>query len=144
MLQLSEKQKAFWREPYHRWNIKHGATRSGKTYLDFFVIARSIRERKGLDGLIVLMGNTKGTLQRNVIEPMQNIFGAALVSSIRSDNTATLFGERVHCLGADNRKHVDRLRGVSIKYCYGDEVVTWEPGGLRDAQEPSRQAVQPV
>ena len=58
---------------------------------------------------------------------MQNIFGAALVSSIRSDNTATLFGERVHCLGADNRKHVDRLRGVSIKYCYGDEVVTWEP-----------------
>lgn len=127
MLRLSEKQKAFWREPYHRWNIKHGATRSGKTYLDFFVIARSIRERKGLDGLIVLMGNTKGTLQRNVIEPMQNIFGAALVSSIRSDNTATLFGERVHCLGADNRKHVDRLRGVSIKYCYGDEVVTWEP-----------------
>lgn len=93
MLRLSEKQKAFWREPYHRWNIKHGATRSGKTYLDFFVIARSIRERKGLDGLIVLMGNTKGTLQRNVIEPMQNIFGAALVSSIRSDNTATLFGE---------------------------------------------------
>lgn len=33
----------------------------------------------------------------------------------------------MHCLGADNRKHVDRLRGVSIKYCYGDEVVTWEP-----------------
>lgn len=143
MLQLSEKQKAFWREPYHRWNIKHGATRSGKTYLDFFVTpapSASGRARR----LIVLMGNTKGTLQRNVIEPMQNIFGAALVSSIRSDNTATLFGERVHCLGADNRKHVDRLRGVSIKYCYGDEVVTWEPGGLRDAQEPSRQAVQPV
>lgn len=125
-MKLSDKQKQFWREPFHRWNIKHGATRSGKTYLDYYLIPRRIRERAGKDGLIVLMGNTKGTLQRNVIEPMQEIYGAGLVSSIRSDNTAMMFGERVHCLGADSKKHVDRLRGTSVKYCYGDEVVTWE------------------
>lgn len=125
-MKLSDKQAAFWREPYHRWNVKAGATRSGKTYLDYFVIPRSIRERAGKPGLTVMMGNTKGTLQRNVIEPMQDIYGVQHVSSIRSDNTATIFGERVHCLGADNKKHVDRLRGTSIKYCYGDEVVTWE------------------
>ena len=95
-MQLSDKQKAFWNEPYHRWNIKHGATRSGKTYMDYFVIPRSIRERVGEPGSIVLLGNTKGTLQRNVIEPMQNIYGTELVSSIKSDNTARLFGERVH------------------------------------------------
>lgn len=125
-MRLSNKQKEFWREPFHRWNIKSGATRSGKTYLDYFIIMRSIRERAGKEGLIVLMGNTKGTLQRNVIDPMQNLFGAAMVSQIRSDNTATLFGEKVYCLGADNKKHVDRIRGASVKYCYGDEVVTWE------------------
>ena len=96
------------------------------TYLDYFIIPRRIRERMGREGLVILLGNTKGTLQRNVIEPMQDIYGAANISSIRSDNTATIFGERVHCLGADNKKHVDRLRGTSIKYCYGDEVVTWE------------------
>lgn len=95
-------------------------------YLDYFIIPRRIRERMGREGLVVLLGNTKGTLQRNVIEPMQEIYGAANISSIRSDNTASIFGERVHCLGADNKKHVDRLRGTSIKYCYGDEVVTWE------------------
>ena len=61
-MQLSDKQKAFWREPFHRWNVKAGATRSGKTYLDYFIIARSIRERVGKEGLVVLMGNTKGTL----------------------------------------------------------------------------------
>ena len=126
MQQLSPKQKEFWNAPFHRWNIKHGATRSGKTYLDYFMIPRRIRERVGKEGLVVLMGNTKGTLQRNVIEPMQALYGVSLVSSIRSDNTATMFGERVHCLGADSKKHVDRLRGTSIKYCYGDEVVTWE------------------
>ena len=122
---LSPKQKEFWNAPFHRWNIKHGATRSGKTYLDLYMIPRRIRERAGKDGLVVLMGNTKGTLQRNVIDPMIELYGPKLVSSIRSDNTAMMFGEKVYCLGADSRKHVDRIRGASIKYCYGDEVVTW-------------------
>lgn len=125
-MQLSDKQKEFWNAPFHRWNIKSGATRSGKTYLDYYMIPRRIRERAGLPGLVVLMGNTKGTLQRNVIDPMIEMYGDALVSSIKSDNTAMMFGERVYCLGADSKKHVDRLRGSSIKYCYGDEVVTWE------------------
>lgn len=127
-MRLSPKQKAFWNEPYHRWNIKYGATRSGKTYLDYFVILREIRKRAGEKGHIVFLGNTKGTLQRNVIEPMQDIYGSDMVSSIRTDNTATIFGERVHCLGADSKKHIERIRGMSIKYCYGDEMVSWEQG----------------
>jgi PBSX family phage terminase large subunit len=47
------------------------------------------------------------------------------VSPIRSDNTATLFGEKVYCLGADNVRQVNRIRGASVIYCYGDEVTTW-------------------
>lgn len=128
MPKLSDKQCAYRDNANARWNIKTGATRSGKTWLDIaYVIPKRILAVKSLPGLTVLMGNTRGTLQRNVIEPMQEIFGAGRVTSIRSDNTAVMFGERVHCLGADNRKHVDRLRGASIKYCYGDEVVTWAP-----------------
>lgn len=76
-------------------------------------------------GLTVLLGNTKGTLQRNIIEPLQNIWGTDLVSDIKSDNTAMLFGEKCYCLGADNIKHVNKIRGASFKYCYGDEVATW-------------------
>lgn len=110
----------------HRWNVKTGATRSGKTWLDVaYVIPMRILAVKGKPGLTVFLGNTKGTLQRNVIEPLQEIFGTRRVGSIRSDNTAMIFGEKVYCLGADNKKHVDRIRGASIKYCYGDEVVTW-------------------
>lgn len=124
-MNLTKKQAEFWAEPYHRYYIKHGATRTGKTYLDYYMIPRRIRERTGKDGLTVILGNTKGTLQRNVIEPMQKIWGSNNVSSIRTDNTSTMFGETVHCLGADNKKHVDRVRGMSIKYAYGDEVATW-------------------
>lgn len=122
---FTAKQREFLDNANHRWNIKEGATRSGKTYLDYFVIPKRIRRVAGLPGLIVILGNTKGTLQRNIIEPLQDIYGAELVSSIRSDNTAMLFGERCYCLGADKANQVDRIRGASIKYCYGDEVATW-------------------
>jgi PBSX family phage terminase large subunit len=81
---------------------------------------------KDKDGLVMLIGNTKGTLQRNIIEPLQSIWTPALVSDIKSDNTAYMFGQKVHCLGGDKISQVDKLRGSSIKYCYGDEVVTWD------------------
>lgn len=125
MLKLTPKQQQFWLNSNKRWNIKCGATRSGKTYLDFYLIPKRIRAVSGMDGLYVILGNTKSTLQRNIIEPLQNIWGTELVSNIRSDNTATLFGEKVHCIGADKVNQVDRIRGSSIKYCYGDEIVTW-------------------
>lgn len=126
MPEFSPMQRLYRDNATHRWNVKTGATRSGKTWMDIaYIIPMRILAVKGKSGLTVLLGNTKGTLQRNVIEPMQEIFGSKRVGSIRSDNTAEIFGERVHCLGADNKKHVDRLRGSSIKYCYGDEVVTW-------------------
>ena len=122
---LTDKQKEFWKGCDHRWNIKCGATRSGKTFLDYYLIPKRIRAVSGKDGLYVLLGNTKSTLQRNIIEPLQNIWGVDLVSDIKADNTAIMFGEKVHCIGADKINQVNRLRGSSIKYCYGDEVVTW-------------------
>lgn len=122
---FSVKQREFLDNADRRWNVKYGATRSGKTYLDYYVIPKRIRNVTGKQGLIVILGNTKGTLQRNVIEPLQNIWGTELVSDIKSDNTAFLFGEKSYCLGADNIKHVNKIRGASFKYCYGDEVATW-------------------
>lgn len=122
---FTKKQREFLDNANHRWNIKEGATRSGKTYLDYFVIPLRIRRVAGLEGLTVLLGNTKGTLERNIIAPLQDKYGTALVSSIRSDNTATLFGEKCYCLGADKANQMDRIRGSSIKYCYGDEIATW-------------------
>ncbi|MCE5344514.1 MAG: PBSX family phage terminase large subunit, partial [Eubacteriales bacterium] len=81
----------------------------------------------GREGLNILLGSTKGTLTRNLILPMQTIYGASLVSDIHADNTAVLFGQPCYCLGADSIRQVNRLRGTSIKYCYGDEVTTWNP-----------------
>jgi PBSX family phage terminase large subunit len=123
----SSKQLEYWRDATHRWNFKTGATRSGKTYMDYYLLPRRLLSMAGKDGLNVILGNTRETIRRNIIIPMQEMYGERRVSSIRSDNSCTMFGQRVFCLGADNANHVDRLRGSSIKYCYGDEVTTWHP-----------------
>lgn len=123
---LSPKQHEFVLNANRRWNFKGGATRSGKTYLDFrWMIPIRIRDRVGKDGLTVILGVTKSTIERNVLEPMRNLYGDTLVGSISSDNTAWLFGEKCYCLGAEKVSQVSKIRGASIKYCYGDEVADW-------------------
>lgn len=123
---LSQKQLEFARYANHRWNFKGGATRSGKTYLDFkWIIPLRIRDRAGKDGLAVILGVTKSTIERNVLEPMRNLYGDKLVGTISSDNTAWIFGEKCYCLGAEKVSQVSKIRGASIKYCYGDEVADW-------------------
>lgn len=124
---LSPKQLEFWRSCDHRWNVKVGATRSGKTYMDYFLIPRRLMEGKGREGLNVILGNTRGSIRDNIITPMQAIYGDR-VGDIKSDNTCVMFGEKVLCYGADTVNRVDRIRGSSMKYCYGDEVVTWNQG----------------
>ena len=123
-MQLSPKQKDFWNNCEARWNIKSGATRSGKTYLDYFMIPKRIRATQG-QGLIVILGNTKGTIERNILEPMRNIYGGNLVGNISSDNTVHLFGKKAYALGADKKNRVEVIQGAGIEYCYGDEITTW-------------------
>lgn len=125
-LQLSKKQQEYLNNATHRWNFKSGATRSGKTYLDYaLVIPKRIMNRTGKDGLTVILGVTKSTIERNVLEPMRNLYGEKLVGEINSQNKCYLFGEWVYCLGAEKVSQVSKLRGASIKYCYGDEVADW-------------------
>ena len=123
---LSPKQLEFVQNAHHRWNFKGGATRSGKTYLDYrWMIPLRIRERIGRDGLSVILGVTKSTIERNVLEPMRSVYGDNLVGAISSDNTVRLFGEKCYALGAERVTQVSKIRGASIKYCYGDEVADW-------------------
>lgn len=122
-VELSHKQAEYIREANHRWNIKIGATQCGKTFIDTLdIIPDRIIERLGKPGLVFITGVSKGTIQRNVIEPLQELWGD-LVSDIGSDNTAMMFGQKVYCIGADNVGMVRRFRGPRIKYLYIDELV---------------------
>lgn len=121
---LTEKQREYLRNCSHRWNVKTGATGSGKSFVDMAAtIPLRVQAARG-EGLIVLMGNTRGTLERNILEPMRSIWPHC-VGTIRSDNTVSIFGKRCYALGADNKKHVARIQGATFEYVYGDEVTTW-------------------
>lgn len=121
----TKKQKEYGLNANHRWNVKLGAVRSGKTFQDKEdIIPRRIRERAGKDGLVFIIGVTETTVERNVLRPMRDKFGNNLVGTINK-NKVWLFGEECYCLGAEKINQVAKIQGASIKYLYGDEVVKW-------------------
>lgn len=124
---FSEKQKEFIREANHRYNFKVGAVRSGKSYVDIrhTILERldAVRDKKGLN---VIMGVSRDTVERNVLQPMREQFGSRAIGVIKSTtNIAEIMGVPVYCLGAEKISQVAKIQGTSIKYCYGDEIAKW-------------------
>ena len=125
-MQLTSKQNEYIRNATHRWNIKTGAVRSGKSYVDTaYTIPARIRERIGKPGLTVIFGVSRDTIERNVLQPMREIYGSGLVGTINNRNMARVCGENAYCLGAEKVSQVAKVQGSSIKYAYGDEVAKW-------------------
>ena len=123
---FSPKQMEYIARANHRYNFKIGAVRSGKSYVDIAqVIPMRLFDVKGKDGLNVILGVSKESIERNVLAPMREALVGTYISSINSRNTATIFGERVYCIGAEKANQVNQLQGMSIKYCYGDEIAKW-------------------
>lgn len=134
-MRLSRKQNEYIVNATHRWNIKSGAVRSGKSYVDTaFVIPFRIRERAGKPGLNVILGVSKESIERNVLQPMREIYTSELIGTINNRNIARICGEDVYCLGAEKVSQVSKIQGSSIKYCYGDEVAKWNKEVFRMLQ----------
>lgn len=126
-LNFSVMQVEYLKKATHRWNVKCGATGSGKSFLDFFMIAKRIAECKG-QGSIVLIGNTRTTLNRNILDPMREMYNDEKhieIGDIRNDGSCRMFGKKVYCFGADKVTSVSKIQGMTVEYAYGDEVTTW-------------------
>lgn len=89
---------------------------------------------KGKDGLNLIMGVSKESIERNVLAPMREAFVGTYISSISSRNTCTIFGEKVYCIGAEKANQVNQIQGMSVKYCYGDEIAKWNEDVFRMLQ----------
>lgn len=134
-MQLSRKQNEYIVNANCRWNIKSGAVRSGKSYVDTaFMIPYRIRERSGKPGLNVILGVSKESIERNVLQPMREIYTSKLIGTINNRNVANVCGEDVYCLGAEKISQVAKIQGSSIKYAYGDEVAKWNKEVFRMLQ----------
>lgn len=121
--QLTEKQAEYIRNANHRWNVACGAVRSGKSYCQIsYCIPTRLMERQGKRGLRVILGATRANIERNVLQPMRDLYGASVATGINSNNNARILGEKVYCIGADKVSQVSKIRGSEIAYCAIDEA----------------------
>lgn len=125
-MQFSDKQLEYIKLANSRWNVKVGAVRSGKSFVDVnHIIPYRLRALRDEPGLNVILGVSRETVERNVLQPMREQFGTTVVGMINSRNIARVCGVPVYCLGAEKITQVSKIQGSSIKYCYGDETAKW-------------------
>ncbi|WP_328973040.1 PBSX family phage terminase large subunit [Streptomyces sp. NBC_00239] len=122
---LSNKQLASLRESVARINVWHGSVRSGKTIASLLRFLFAVR-RAPASGLILIVGRSLATIERNVIEPLQDplLFTdtAAEVHHTRGATTAVILGRVVHLIGASDARSEGRLRGLTASVAYADEI----------------------
>lgn len=124
IIEITPKQSEYIANAHHRWNFAVGAVRSGKSHMAvLYIIPQGLRERHGKKGINLILGASKENIERNVLEPMRQIWGTSMVSEINSRNWASIFGEKVYCIGAEKMNQVSKIRGSEIKFCYVDEIV---------------------
>ncbi|MFI6055515.1 PBSX family phage terminase large subunit [Streptomyces violascens] len=122
---LSDKQLDSIREATRRINVWHGSVRSGKTIASLLAFLLAVR-RAPASGLILICGRSLQTIERNIIEPLQDpaLFGdvAAEVRHTRGATTAVILGRTVHLIGASDARAEGRLRGLTAALAYVDEI----------------------
>lgn len=120
---LSPKQQTSIREATARINLWHGSVRSGKTIASIICWLEYVATAP--PGPLLMVGKTKDTLERNVLEPMGELFGNLGMSAVqhtRGANTAIILGRLVHVVGANDAKAESRIRGITLVGAYVDEA----------------------
>lgn len=129
-MKFSPKQKEvlriFKRGGLKRLNIFEGSVRSGKTFISMVIwglwVARSPKESAYL-----MAGKTMNTLKRNVLEPMTEIFGSRFIYNT-AKKEARLFGRRIYLEGAANAGAEGKIRGMTLRGAYCDELTLFDEG----------------
>ncbi|MFE1773749.1 PBSX family phage terminase large subunit [Streptomyces sp. NPDC059008] len=130
-LPLSRKQLRSVAQATARINIWHGAVRSGKTIASLLAWLLAVAEAPA-SGLILVVGRSLQTIERNVFEPLQDpaLFWdvAQQVRHTRGATTATVLGRTVHLIGAADARAEGRLRGLTASLAYVDEATLLPEG----------------
>jgi PBSX family phage terminase large subunit len=120
---LSAKQRASIGEATARINLWEGSVRSGKTLSSIIAFLEALRS--GPRGPVAVIGKTRDTVARNVIDPMADLFGTLAPSAVqytRGAPTAVILGRLVHVMGANDARSEGRLRGLTLALAYVDEA----------------------
>jgi PBSX family phage terminase large subunit len=102
-----------------------GAVAAGKTIASLLAFLITITTAPE-SGLVVMVGRTLQTIERNLIDPLQDarLFGplARHVHHTPGSSTAVILGRTVHLIGAADSRAEGRIRGSTIALAYIDEA----------------------
>lgn len=126
-LPLSRKQIISIVEADARINAWEGSVRSGKTIASLICWLAFVKNAPR-GGELVMVGRTRDSLYRNVIQPLTNpeIFGklAKQVQYNPGAPIAIIMGRVVHVIGANDAKAEPKVRGMTCAGAYVDEATT--------------------
>ena len=103
-----------------------GAIRSGKTIVSLASWLTHLAQTRDVLGEAFVFGRTRDSVARNVFAPLVNV---PLLRALAPDThytpgapTAQVIGQTVHVLGASDRQAEEKLRGMTGRSAYGDEL----------------------
>ncbi len=117
---LSEKQKNFLISPLHRINLLYGSVRSGKTWISLLKWAIWVGQQPVTQEFL-MVGKTITTLKRNCLGLLEALIGDNITYSI-SQKKALIFGRTVWLEGANDERSESKIRGMTLKGVYVDEL----------------------
>lgn len=131
-LSLSPRQlRSIAQSERHRLSIWSGAVRSGKTIASLVAFLIAV-VKAPQSGLIVIVGRSLQTIERNILDPLQDpaLFGplAKKIHHTRGATTAVILGRTVHLIGASDARAEGRIRGATVCLAMADEITLLPEG----------------
>ncbi len=123
MIGLSLKQEDAILGSIKRVNILSGAVSSGKTFSSLIIWLDYVANHAPKRGRLVMIGRTRDTLYRNVLQPLSEMFpaGSNEFRYTKGTDRAYLFGREIDILGANDVSAESRIRGLTCAGFYVDE-----------------------
>lgn len=118
---FSDKAKDFLKTSNAWLNILHGSVRSSKTVnCTVRWIFYALNDAPA--GTLAMVGKTRVSLQRNVIDDLMDTAGKHFRWLNKPDGLFSLFGRKIYAIGANDERAEEKIRGATFAGAYCDEV----------------------
>lgn len=117
---LSEKQEKFLTNDLRRINLLYGSVRSGKTWISLLKWAWWVGNQPANQAFL-MVGKTITTLKRNCLSLLESLIGDNITYSL-GQKKAIIFGRTVWLEGANDERSESKIRGMTLKGVYIDEL----------------------
>lgn len=120
---LSPRQIEAWEQflrPEIKYTLMDGAIRSGKTFSSLLAFLHWLPHAPA--GNIAIIGKTRTTIQRNIIDLISQITPQAITRCTSKSDTATIMGRTIQLIGANDAQAENKVRGATLTGAYVDEA----------------------